>query len=74
MATLEALQARLEQLKADLAGSEARITHEGKTVEFRPAADIRAAIQATQAEINALTGNTRRKVLFTDCSRQKGWA
>ena len=74
MATQAELEARIEQLQADLAGSEARITHEGKTVEFRTIADTKAALAATQAQLAALTGALRRRVKFTDCPNGKGWA
>lgn len=74
MATQADLEARIEQLKAGLGSSELRITYDGKTVEYRSVSEIRQALAATQAELDALTGTPRRKVYYTDSPRQKGWA
>ena len=52
------LQTRLEALKAQRASGIARVTYDGKTVEYRGDSEIAAAIRDIEAEIGKLNGET----------------
>lgn len=51
MATLEQLEARLEELERQRASGVARVSYEGRTVEYRGLVEIDRAIAALKAEI-----------------------
>ena len=58
MTELSELQTRLETLKAQRASGIARVTYDGKTVEYRGDNEIAAAIQSLESEISKLNGET----------------
>ncbi len=60
MATLTELQTRREALSASRASGVARVSYDGKTVEYRSLAEIDRAIDVLDREIAALEG---RKVI-----------
>lgn len=53
MATLEQLEARLEELERQRASGVARVSYEGRAVEYRGLVEIDRAIAALKAEIAA---------------------
>jgi hypothetical protein len=56
MATVTELQARLEALKAQRDSAVARVSYDGRTVEYRGTAEINAAIADLERELGALQG------------------
>ncbi len=60
MATLTELKTRREALSASRASGVARVSYDGKTVEYRSLAEIDRAIDVLDREIAALEG---RKVI-----------
>lgn len=47
----------------------------GRTLTYPSISELNAAIQAAQGELAAASSSgLRRKILFTDAPRQKGWA
>jgi hypothetical protein len=60
MATLTELKSRREALAASRASGVARVSYDGKTVEYRSLAEIDRAIHVLDREIAALEG---RKVI-----------
>ncbi len=60
MATLAELQTRREALAASRASGVARVSYDGKTVEYRSLAEIDRAIDVLDREIATLEG---RKVI-----------
>ena len=58
MPTLSELETRLETLKAQRASGIARVTYDGKTVEYRGDSEIAAAICDIEAEISKEQGIT----------------
>ena len=56
MATLSDLQSRREALLAARSSGVARVTYDGKTVEYRSLAEIDRAIEAIEREIAAAEG------------------
>jgi len=56
MATLAELKARREALLASRASGVARVSYDGKTVEYRSLAEIDRAIEALDREIAAAEG------------------
>ena len=70
MATLADLTARREALLASRANGVARVSYDGKTVEYRSLAEIDRAIEALEREIAAAEG--RRIVRHLRVSTSKG--
>ncbi len=70
MATLSDLQSRREALLAARASGVARVTYDGKTVEYRSLAEIDRAIEALEREIAAAEG--RRIVRHLRVTTTKG--
>ena len=70
MATLTDLQTRREALLAARASGVARVSYEGKTVEYRSLAEIDRAIEALEREIAAAEG--RRSVRHLRVTTDKG--
>ena len=70
LATLTELQTRREALKAARASGVARVTYEGKTVEYRSLAEIDRAIEALEREIAAAEG--RRVIRHLRVTTDKG--
>jgi len=58
MATLAELQSRREALAASRSSGVARVSYDGKTVEYRSLAEIDRAIDVLDREIAALEGRS----------------
>ena len=56
MTTVNELTARLEALKAQRDSAVARVSYDGRTVEYRGTAEISAAIAELERELRALQG------------------
>ncbi len=70
MATLSDLQTRREALLTSRSSGVARVTYDGKTVEYRSLAEIDRAIEALDREIAAAEG--RRIVRHLRVTTSKG--
>ena len=58
MATVAELEARIEALKAQRDSAVARVSYDGRTVEYRGTAEIARAIAELEKELLALQGKT----------------
>jgi hypothetical protein len=58
MPTIAELQARLEALKAQRDSAVARVSYDGRSVEYRGTAEINAAIADLERELQALQGTS----------------
>jgi hypothetical protein len=58
MATVAELEARLEALKAQRDSAVARVSYDGRSVEYRATAEIARAIAELERELQALQGGT----------------
>jgi hypothetical protein len=58
MATVAELEARLEALKAQRDSAVARVSYDGRTVEYRGTGEINSAIADLERELQALQGTT----------------
>ena len=58
MATVAELETRLETLKAQRDSAVARVSYDGRMVEYRDTADIARAIVELERELQALEGKT----------------
>ena len=58
MATVAELEARLDTLKAQRDSAVARVSYDGRMVEYRGAAEINSAIADLERELQALEGKT----------------
>jgi roadblock/LC7 domain-containing protein len=58
MATVAELEARLETLKAQRDSAVARVSYDGRMVEYRGTAEIARAIAELERELQALQGST----------------
>ena len=56
MATVAELEARLEALKAQRDSAVARVSYDGRTVEYRGTAEIARAIADQERELEGLQG------------------
>jgi hypothetical protein len=56
MATVEELEARLEVLKAQRDNAVARVSYDGRSVEYRGTAEIARAIAELERELQTLEG------------------
>jgi hypothetical protein len=70
MSTPEELRARREALSASRASGIARVSYDGKTVDYRSVAEIDRAIEALDREIAAAEG--RRIVRMIRVTTAKG--
>ena len=70
MATLAELQARREALTAARSSGVARVSYDGKTVDYRSVAEIDRAIEALDREIAAAEG--RRVIRHLRVTTGKG--
>ena len=70
MPTLTELQTRREALLASRSSGVARVTYDGKTVEYRSLAEIDRAIEALEREIAAAKG--RRVIRHLRVTTDKG--
>ena len=70
MATIAELKSRREALTAQRASGVARVSYDGKTVEYRSVAEIDRAIEALDREIAAVEG--RRLVRHVRITTTKG--
>jgi hypothetical protein len=70
MATLAELQARKEALTAARSSGVARVSYDGKTVEYRSIAEIDRAIEALDREIAMAEG--RRVIRHLRVTTDKG--
>ena len=58
MATATELEARLEALKAQRDSAVARVSYDGRSVEYRGTAEIARAIAELERELQGLQGST----------------
>ena len=58
MATVAELEARLETLKAQRDSAVARVSYDGRTVEYRGTTEIARAIAELERELQALQGKS----------------
>ena len=58
MATVSELEARLEALKAQRDSAVARVSYDGRMVEYRGTAEIARAIAELERELQAMQGST----------------
>jgi hypothetical protein len=58
MVTVSELEARLEALKAQRDSAVARVSYDGRSVEYRGNAEIAGAIAKLERELQALEGKT----------------
>ncbi len=70
MATLTELQTRREALLASRSSGVARVTYDGKTVEYRSLAEIDRAIEALERDLAAAEG--RRVIRHLRVTTDKG--
>ena len=56
MATITELETRLEALKAQRDSAVARVSYDGRMVEYRGTAEINSAIAELERELSALQG------------------
>ena len=70
MAPLTELRARREALTAQRSSGVARVSYDGKTVEYRSVAEIDRAVEALEREIAAAEG--RRLVRHVRVTTTKG--
>jgi hypothetical protein len=56
MATVAELEARLEALKAQRDSGVARVSYDGRSVEYRGTAEISSAMAELERELSALQG------------------
>ena len=70
MATIAELKSRREALTAQRSSGVARVSYDGKTVEYRSVAEIDRAIEALDREIAAVEG--RRLVRHVRITTTKG--
>lgn len=56
-------QTQLDALEAALASGALRVTYDGKTVEYRSIAELKAAIATVTAAIAAAAGIVRRRAV-----------
>ena len=59
MATVPEIEARLEALKAQRDSPVARVSYDGRMVEYRGTAEINSAIAELERELQALQGKAR---------------
>jgi hypothetical protein len=57
MATVEELEARLEELKVQRDSAVARVSYDGRSVEYRGTAEIARAIPELERELQAMQGS-----------------
>ncbi|MGR3389396.1 phage head-tail joining protein [Sagittula sp.] len=70
MATISELRARREALTAQRSSGVARVSYDGKTVDYRSVAEIDRALEALDREIAAVEG--RRIVRHVRVTTAKG--
>ena len=70
MATIAELQARIDALSAARSSGVARVSYDGKTVEYRSIAEIDRAIEALDREIAMAEG--RRVIRHLRVTTDKG--
>jgi len=70
MATIAELNTRREALSASRSSGVARVSYDGKTVEYRSLAEIERAIEQLDREITAMEG--RRIVRHVRVTTSKG--
>jgi hypothetical protein len=58
MATVAEIEAHLETLKAQRDSAVARVSYDGRSVEYRGTAEIARAIAELERELHALEGKT----------------
>ena len=58
MATVAELEARLEALRAQRDSAVARVSYDGRMVEYRGTAEINSAIAELERELQAFEGRT----------------
>jgi len=56
LATSEKIQAQLDALKAQRASGVARVSYDGKSIEYRGDGEIAEAIRSLEAELKSLSG------------------
>ena len=68
MTTIPEVEARLQALKAQRDSAVARVSYDGRSVEYRGTAEINAAIADLERELQALQGKApvRQIRVYTD--------
>lgn len=61
-ATESELETAIATLKRGLSSAHAKVSYDGRTIEYRTVADIRAAIKILQNDLDALKGPKRPRV------------
>jgi roadblock/LC7 domain-containing protein len=69
MPTLPELEARLEALKVQRDSAVARVSYDGRTVEYRGTAEIARAIAALERELQAAQGTAPVRQIRTYTSK-----
>ena len=69
MVTVPDLEARLEALKAQRDSAVARVSYDGRSVEYRGTAEIAGAIGELERELQALQGKARVRQIRTYTSK-----
>ncbi len=57
MVTLEEIQTQLDALKSQRASGVARVSYDGKSIEYRGHPEIAEAIRSLEAELKSLSGD-----------------
>lgn len=69
MATIEEITVQLDALRAQRASGVARVSYDGKTVEYRGDNEIVAAIRALESERKQLTGERQIRQIRVTTSK-----
>lgn len=69
MASVEELTAQMDALKAQRASGVARVSYDGKTVEYRGDGEIVAAIRALETDLAKLAGKEPARQIRTFTSK-----
>jgi len=69
MATTEEIMAKLEALKSQRASGVARVSYDGKTIEYRGDSEIVAAIRDLERELSKLNGREPVRQIRTFTSK-----
>jgi hypothetical protein len=69
MATTEEITAKLEALKSQRASGVARVSYDGKTIEYRGDSEIVEAIRALERELSKLSGSEPIRQIRTFSSK-----
>jgi hypothetical protein len=71
MADVVTLRAQLVELRKAFRSGASKVAYEGKSIEYRDTAGMRAAIAAIEAELAALEGTSKPRAIVV--RGQKDW-